>query len=191
VTTPSIVFLQIARLAKWVFHSPILRDDLVICCEKSKLEPKQIKHSVPTRWNSVAEMINSVIYLRPALDKLVEMECHNAVSKTRLRHLKLTKQEWDIMTRLPSLTVSDPHAPKMNSKSIYLHLQWWFKTHLCGGTYLATALLLGWDRISCRHLVFTFTTLFYTYYECLYFCLPNSFILRCQTRIFTWQAYCQ
>jgi len=106
VTTPSIVFLQIARLAKQVFNSPILRDDLVICCAKSKLEPKQIKCSVPTWWNSVAEMINSVIYLRPALDKLVEMEHHNAVAKTWLRCLKLTKQEWDIMTRLqPILSV--------------------------------------------------------------------------------------
>jgi len=54
----------------------------------------------------VAEMINSVIYLHPALNKLVEMERHNAVAKTRLRRLKLTKQEWDIMTRLqPILSV--------------------------------------------------------------------------------------
>ena len=51
-------------------------------------------------------MINSAIYLRPALDKLVKMDHHNNVAKTRLRHLKLMKQEWEILSQLqPILSV--------------------------------------------------------------------------------------
>ena len=48
-------------------------------------------------------MIKSAIYLRPALDKLVDMDRHNTVTKTRLRGLKLTKQEWDLMIELETL----------------------------------------------------------------------------------------
>jgi hypothetical protein len=94
-------------LAKQIFHSPVLREDLVNCCIKSKVEPKQIKRSVPTRWNSVAEMLNSALDIRPGLEKLVELDRHNIVSKTKLQQYKLTPDEWKLLTQLqPILSVS-------------------------------------------------------------------------------------
>ena len=91
------------KLAKRIFHSPLLRDDLATCCTRVKVEPKLIKRSVPTRWNSVAEMIESALYLRPALDRLVEMDRHNTVTKTRLRKLKIVTKEWEVLSQLAQM----------------------------------------------------------------------------------------
>lgn len=85
---------------KHIFHNSILRDDLAAWCTRAKLEPKLIKRSVPMQWNSVAEMIESVLYLRIPLDRLVEMDRHNTVAKTRLRKLKILPKEWDILSQL-------------------------------------------------------------------------------------------
>ena len=62
------------KLAKRVFHSSLLRDDLAACCVRVKVEPKLIKRSVSTCWNLVAEMIESALHLRLALDRLVDMD---------------------------------------------------------------------------------------------------------------------
>jgi hypothetical protein len=91
------------KLAKRVFHSPLLRDDLAACCIRVKVEPKLIKRSVPTRWNSVAEMIESALHLRPALDRLVEMDRHNMVAKTRLRKLKILQKEWEVLSQVTKI----------------------------------------------------------------------------------------
>jgi hypothetical protein len=94
------------KLAKLIFHSPILQDDLAACCAKAKIMLRLIKHSISTCWNSVAEMINSATYLHLALDKLTDMDCHNTVTKTTLHCLKLTKEEWGLLTELqPILSV--------------------------------------------------------------------------------------
>jgi hypothetical protein len=45
-------------------------------------------------------MIESALYLRVPLDKLVEMERHNTIAKTRLRKLKILEKEWDILSQL-------------------------------------------------------------------------------------------
>lgn len=88
------------KLAKRIAHSSLLRDDLAACCTRAKIEPKLIKRSVATRWNSVAEMVASALYLRTPLDKLVEMDRHNSVAKTRLRKLKISPKEWEILSQL-------------------------------------------------------------------------------------------
>jgi len=91
------------KLAKRVFHSSLLRDDLAACCVRVKVEPKLIQRSVPTRWNSVAEMIESALHLRLALDRLVEMDRHNTVAKTRLRNLKILQKEWEVLCQLKKI----------------------------------------------------------------------------------------
>jgi hypothetical protein len=91
------------KLAKRIFYNAILRDDLAACCIRVKVEPRLIKRSVPTRWNSVAEMIESALHLRTALDRLVEMDRHNTVAKTRLRKLKILQKEWDVLSQLTKI----------------------------------------------------------------------------------------
>ena len=75
---------KITKLAKRIFHSSLLRDDLASCCTRSKIEPKLIKRSVPTWWNSIAEMLNSALDICGSLEKLVNLEHHNQVAKTSL-----------------------------------------------------------------------------------------------------------
>ena len=91
------------KLAKRIFHSSLLREDLAASCIRAKIEPKLIKRSVPTQWNSVAEMIESALHLRVALDRLVEMERHNTVAKTHLKKLKILSKEWDILSQLTKI----------------------------------------------------------------------------------------
>ena len=91
------------KLAKCIFHNALLRDDLAACCIQVKVEPRLIKCSVPTCWNSVAEMIESVLHLRAALDHLVEMDWHNTVAKTHLQKLKILQKEWDVLSQLTKI----------------------------------------------------------------------------------------
>jgi hypothetical protein len=93
-------YIQITKLAKRIFHSPLLTEDLEKCCIHAKIIPKRIKRSVATRWNSVAEMLCSALYLRDALDTLCVNEKHNMVKKTALRRLKLSKKEWEVVKDL-------------------------------------------------------------------------------------------
>jgi hypothetical protein len=44
-------------------------------------------------------MIESALYLRVPLDKLVEMDRHNTIAKTRLRNLKISAKEWDMLSQ--------------------------------------------------------------------------------------------
>ena len=67
------------------------------------VEPKLIKRSVPTQWNSVAEMIESALHLQLALDQLVEMVRHNTVAKTRLQKLKILPKEWEVLSQLTEI----------------------------------------------------------------------------------------
>ena len=91
------------KLAKRIFHNSLLREDLAASCIHAKVEPKLIKRSVPTRWNSVAEMIKLALHLRTPLDRLVEMDRHNTVAKTRLRKLKILPKEWEVLSQLTKI----------------------------------------------------------------------------------------
>ena len=91
------------KLAKRIFYSSLLREDLAASCICAKIESKLIKRSVPTRWNSVAEMIESALHLGVPLDRLVDMERHNTVAKTRLRKLKILPKEWEVLSQLTKI----------------------------------------------------------------------------------------
>ena len=91
------------KLAKRIFHSSLLREDLAASCIRTKVKPRLIKRSVPTRWNSVTKMIESALHLRSALDRLVEMDRHNTVAKTRLRVLKIFPKEWEVLSQLTKI----------------------------------------------------------------------------------------
>lgn len=53
-------------------------------------------------------MVKRALELRKALDKLVELDRHNTVAKTRLRRFKLKTDEWDLLVQLqPLLVVRD------------------------------------------------------------------------------------
>ena len=45
----------------------------------------------------MAEMLESVLPLRPALDLLVGMARHNIQAKSALKKLRLTSQEWELL----------------------------------------------------------------------------------------------
>lgn len=98
--------MQVKQLTKRVFHSPTLREDLQACCIKSKIEPKQVIRPVATWWNTVADMLKRALDLRKALDRLVDIDRHNSVAKTRLKRFKLKSDEWEFLHQLrPLLSV--------------------------------------------------------------------------------------
>jgi hypothetical protein len=98
---------QLTQLAKRIFHSPVLHEDLTESCAKARIEPKNVMRSVPTRWNSVAETLRRSLYLRPALEKLVAIERHNTAKSARLKRFKLKREEWELLMQLePILSVN-------------------------------------------------------------------------------------
>lgn len=58
---------------------------------------------VATRWNSMAESIGRALYLRPAIEKLLDLPQHNSTRGNRLRRFKLKDAEWDILMRLHAI----------------------------------------------------------------------------------------
>lgn len=100
----------------------MMSEDLAECCKKTDVAPKTIKRSVPTRWNSVAEMLRSAIHLHPALDKLVLLDRHNTNVKSRLKQYKLKKDEWDVLSQLEPILVVRHIIIKIFVDP-YLHLQ--------------------------------------------------------------------
>ena len=48
----------------------------------------------------MAEMVESVLHLHPALDILVGMARHNMQSKLALKKLRLMPQEWELLRQL-------------------------------------------------------------------------------------------
>jgi hypothetical protein len=98
---------QLTKLAKRIFHSSVLHEDLAESCVKARIEPKNVVRSVLTRWNSVAETLRRSLYLRLAIEKLVAIERHNTAKSARLKRFKLKKEEWDLLMQLePILSVN-------------------------------------------------------------------------------------
>jgi hypothetical protein len=98
---------QLTNLGKKVFNSPTLRADLKVCCERAKIKPLLMIRAVPTRWNTMAELIGRAKDLRPALNLLVNKEQHNKSGGVRLKRFQLSTQEWDLLIQLhPLLDVS-------------------------------------------------------------------------------------
>jgi len=93
--------LQLKNLAKRIFNSPTLHEDLQICCERSKITPKLMIRAVVTRWNTTAEVIGCALQLREALSLLVNLEQHNkGTCGVHLSRFKLSKQEWEVLSQL-------------------------------------------------------------------------------------------
>ncbi|TDL13925.1 hypothetical protein BD410DRAFT_686493, partial [Rickenella mellea] len=92
---------KILGLAKRVFHSPALRDELKdLCIRVAKIEPKILMRAVPTRWNSVAVALQRALHLQLALDKLVMAKQFNTSRGVKLKKYKLSTDEWGILTQL-------------------------------------------------------------------------------------------
>lgn len=100
-------FIQLTKLAKRIFHSSVLREDLAESCVKARIKPKNVVRSVPTRWNLVAETLRRSLYLCSALEKLVMIERHNTAKSVQLKRFKLKKEEWELLIQLePILSVN-------------------------------------------------------------------------------------
>lgn len=62
-----------------------------------------MEKDVATRWNSLTKVITRALYLRPALEKFVELSHHNTSRSARLRKFKLRAEEWEVLTQLESI----------------------------------------------------------------------------------------
>ncbi len=99
---------QLHALTKRVYNSPTLTNDLADLCTKARppLKPLRVVRSVPTRWNSVAMEAKRAVYLQPALDVLVRLDRHNPRHGKKLKALKLTRVQWEMLRQLePILAV--------------------------------------------------------------------------------------
>ncbi|THV04442.1 hypothetical protein K435DRAFT_850906 [Dendrothele bispora CBS 962.96] len=62
----------VRNLAKRIHWSAPLRTELKAHCKKVDIQYKTIKRIVKTRWNTYAVMLESVLHLRPALQRLCD-----------------------------------------------------------------------------------------------------------------------
>lgn len=90
---------QVKKLAKKICHSSNLTEDLISCCEDVNIAEKKMVRAVPTRWNSMTCAIKMALYLKLALNKLVELPEYNT-KNTRLRNLKISQDEWGLLAQL-------------------------------------------------------------------------------------------
>ena len=91
--------LQLCELAKRVFHSPTIREDLTAACEKHRLTPKQLIRAIVTRWNSLAMAIARGLELRAANDTILAMSKYTKGSSD-LRRFRLSLAEWELLAQL-------------------------------------------------------------------------------------------
>ncbi|THH16802.1 hypothetical protein EUX98_g9241 [Antrodiella citrinella] len=91
---------KLSQLAKRVFHSPAIREDLQMSCERCNIKSMQMIRTVATRWNSMAEAITRALYLRPALEKLLSLPRYDKAGKTGLKRFRLLAPEWLILEQL-------------------------------------------------------------------------------------------
>ncbi|THU88874.1 hypothetical protein K435DRAFT_570518, partial [Dendrothele bispora CBS 962.96] len=76
---------------KKIHWSAPLRTELKAHCKKVDIQYKTIKRIVKTRWNTYAVMLESVLHLRPALQRLCD---HHSDLAT------ITRSEWDLIDGL-------------------------------------------------------------------------------------------
>ncbi|THH15827.1 hypothetical protein EUX98_g9402 [Antrodiella citrinella] len=91
---------KLTQLAKRIFHSPAIREDLRMACELCQIKPKQMIRFVATRWNSVSQAISRALYLRPALDTLLALPKYDKNNKKSLRRFKPSPEEWIVLEQL-------------------------------------------------------------------------------------------
>jgi hypothetical protein len=93
---------QITNLSKKVFHNPTIRHELANLCVANvpPLKEQVLLRSVPTRWNSVAEMIGRALVLKPVLFELCDKGEFNKRDGARLRRFIIQDDEWCLLEEL-------------------------------------------------------------------------------------------
>jgi hypothetical protein len=91
-----------------VFNSPTIREELAALCRNhtddngnlTPLPESVLIRPVPTRWNSVAEMLSRALMLQPVLTTLCERAQFNKRDGVRLRRFVLEDEEWALLRQL-------------------------------------------------------------------------------------------
>ena len=90
-----------------MYHSPVLREDFKIACEKAGIKPLQMKCAIATHWNSLADAIMHALKVCHSLEGLLTLAKYDKLGPQSLRRCKVTRQEWEILEQLePLLSVS-------------------------------------------------------------------------------------
>ncbi|THH23259.1 hypothetical protein EUX98_g7913, partial [Antrodiella citrinella] len=123
IRTARFAVTKLTQLAKRIFHSPAIREDLRLACERSGIVPKQMIRSVATRWNSTSQAISRALYLRLALDKLFALPKYNKNDKKSLKRFKPTTEEWTILEQLEPILemflIATEHISHSNRPLLY------------------------------------------------------------------------
>jgi len=107
-------YFQITNLSKKVANLSTIHHELAkLYVENNLTEQVLLLHSVPTRWNSVMEMLSHAITLNPLLFSFCNMAQFNKQDGVRLCRFIIEDDEWELLKQLhPSLDVStDIHIP--------------------------------------------------------------------------------
>lgn len=98
-----------SAFAKKIRYSGPLKEGLSAECKLNGIDFHVPERNVATRWNSTVAMMNSVVPIRAAVDRLCDTE-------PDLRKYKLTANEWEMIAQLsPVLNVSVlPHLHCVN-----------------------------------------------------------------------------
>lgn len=84
----------------------MLQAELAEACAQTNIEPKKMIRPVDTRWNTMCDVIERVLYLKPALCRLCSQKKHSKGIKN-LAALALKETEWGLLELLmPMLKVS-------------------------------------------------------------------------------------
>ena len=96
---------KLARLAKKIHFSGLLREALRRACKAKGCAEKIVRRPVQTRWNSTTRMIGDALDVKPALQVV-----YNTTSN-KLGRWALKESEWKALKDLHSvLGVSGLHA---------------------------------------------------------------------------------
>lgn len=84
-----------------------MQAELIQAAVATGIPAKKMIRPVDTRWNTMCEVIERALELRPALDRLLSQPKYTK-GKTNLSKLKLTGTEWNLLVLLkPTLKVSE------------------------------------------------------------------------------------
>ncbi|KAF8580643.1 hypothetical protein K439DRAFT_1619657 [Ramaria rubella] len=111
---------KLTQLAKKVFHNDVIHLDLEACCGQVKppiVPARTMIHSIPTCWNTVAEVIEHALSLQPAIDHLTLLPKHNHPWMACLKRFSLSDKEWELLRQLWPLLDHFLQATKRMSAS--------------------------------------------------------------------------
>ena len=72
-------------------------------CKSHDIVPQVLVRSVPTRWNSVTEMIERAVKLWPVISELCKLPEFNKRTGIRLRRFILSDEEWVLLESVQPL----------------------------------------------------------------------------------------